>query len=66
MGLFKDLIIGSIVGEAFGSKKGGVIGALLQKDGSFKGAALGGLIGSAFEEDEIDEYDDYSKIDDFD
>ena len=58
MGFFKDIIIGSIVGEAFGSKKGGIVGALLQKDGSFKGAALGGLVWSAFEEEEHDEYDE--------
>ena len=57
MGFFMDLMIGSIVGEAFGSKKGGVVGALLQKDGSFKGAALGGLVGSAFEEEEYDEFE---------
>ena len=63
MGFFMDLIIGSIVGEAFGSKKGGVVGAILQKDGSFKGAALGGLIGSAFEDDEFDEYDELDELD---
>jgi outer membrane lipoprotein SlyB len=50
MELLSDLIIGSVVGGALGSKTGGVVGALLQKDGSFKGAVAGGLIGSFFED----------------
>ena len=62
MGLIKDLIIGSTVGKAFGSKKGGVVGALLQKNGSFKGAVLGGLIGSALEDDEVNEYDKFDDL----
>jgi outer membrane lipoprotein SlyB len=51
MGFFTDLIVGSIVGGALGSSKGGIVGALLQKDGSFSGAVAGGLIGSLFEDD---------------
>jgi outer membrane lipoprotein SlyB len=47
MGFLSDLIIGSAVGEMLGSKEGGVVGALLEKNGSLGGAIAGGIIGSA-------------------
>ena len=60
MGLIRNVIIGSIVGEALGSKKDGVIGALLQEDGNFNGAVWGGITGSVGEDkrNELDYYDE--------